>query len=64
MLLPKTTYNLMSPIFTKYIKNHDFIFQSAGGGQGFDSRPLGVIMDIPIDTPLLCGGVSFFYRAW
>ena len=44
----------------KYKKNHDGIFQSAGGGQGFDSPPLGAIMDIPIDTPLLCGGVVHF----
>ena len=47
-------------IIPKYKKNHDVIFQSAGGGQGFDSPPLGAIMDIPIDTPLLCGGIVHF----
>jgi len=53
-------------LFQKYLKNHDVIFQSAGqachkhGGQGFDSLPLGAIMDIRIDTPLLCGGVVHF----
>jgi len=25
-----------------------------------DSPPFGAIMDIPIDTPLLCGGVVHF----
>ena len=25
-----------------------------------NSPPLGAIMDIPIDTPLLCGGVVHF----
>jgi len=44
----------------KYKKSHDLIFQSAGGGQGHDSPPLGAIMDIPIDIPLLCGGVVHF----
>jgi len=26
----------------------------------FDSPPLGEIMDILIDTPLLCGGVVYY----
>jgi hypothetical protein len=43
-----------------YKKNHNVIFQSVGGGQGHDSTPLGAIMDIPIDIPLLCGGVVHF----
>jgi len=47
-------------IIQKYNKNHDILFQSAGGGQGLDSPPLGAIMDIPIDIPLLCGGVVHF----
>jgi hypothetical protein len=41
-----------------YKRKHDLIFQSAR--QGHDSPPLGAIMDIPIDIPLLCGGVVHF----
>ena len=33
--------------------------QSAEGGRGLDSPPLGAIMDILIDTTLVCGGVFF-----
>jgi len=47
-------------LFPKYKKKHDVIFQSAGGGQRFGSPPLGAIMDIPIVTSLLCGGVVPF----
>jgi hypothetical protein len=37
-----------------------YYIESAKGGRGFYSPPLGAIMDIPIDTPLLCGGVVYY----
>jgi hypothetical protein len=27
-----------------------------------NSPPLGAIRDVPIDTPLLCGGIVYFLR--
>jgi hypothetical protein len=48
-------------LFPEYLKNHGLIFQSAGGGQAFDFPPLAAIMDIPVDTSLLCGGVVHFF---
>jgi hypothetical protein len=36
-------------------------FLSAEGEQGFNSQPLGAIINIPSDTPLLAAGQSVFH---